>query len=590
MHFNLPDQLALEVASYDKTRKKLAATMAAEDRAKNKKKTYPNGKPSNLIPSDIVNDRTWSEIVEAINARPAKQKAELITKPIFGEEPKPIAIVYYYKQLWVAAWLPKRADDGYVYGVTVAYKDTAAARKQCTEAFFNNVTTLSECMFDQRGDESKMMPRIKDGRTQWYRKTVFFSKDDFNSGYTGNYWKSPDQINHHIVGYGATYEINQKIRRWEQELMKNVPTFSGGSDRTYFDRMNPENCKFEVIMKGYYSKPRWHSQGTDYVHDLDTIIDQLAKRFSHRCMKNIWAAKWFRSMVSKAMADTYSIHEEQTASMVYSRDALVKPYAILYQYIETIYAIKVIYEDMDLNLLHSRYDWLSRIDMPGYHSETGYEWIRNNVPVESFLNMLHMHYQKEVDSEYRSTDSKTGNKHVYMHLYRDTYGMLTQCLGAERIENLKPRRWRLQEWHDHLMAESWKINNPKVALPQKLFPEPIKVQIKEQVTLAEPNVLGTFTFFQPIDTHQLAAWGRAARNCVGGGYGYAEGVKKMKHLIILVMIDNKPRYTVQLTVDNGVMRVDQIADIGNRRLNDQERSTIEDAFKDALQQRESQLN
>lgn len=64
----------------------------------------------------------------------------------------------------------------------------------------------------------------------------------------------------------------------------------------------------------------------------------------------------------------------------------------------------------------------------------------------------------------------------------------------------------------------------------------------------------------------------------------------MKHLIILVMIDNKPRYTVQLTVDNGVMRVDQIADIGNRRLNDQERSTIEDAFKDALQQRESQLS
>ena len=29
MHFNLPDQLAMEVASYDKTRKKLAAAMAA---------------------------------------------------------------------------------------------------------------------------------------------------------------------------------------------------------------------------------------------------------------------------------------------------------------------------------------------------------------------------------------------------------------------------------------------------------------------------------------------------------------------------------------------------------------------------------
>ena len=35
----------------------------------------------------------------------------------------------------------------------------------------------------------------------------------------------------------------------------------------------------------------------------------------------------------------------------------------------------------------------------------------------------------------------------------------------------------------------------------------------------------------------------------------------MKHLIILCMIENKPRYTIQLTVDNGVMSVVQIADV-----------------------------
>jgi hypothetical protein len=38
------------------------------------------------------------------------------------------------------------------------------------------------------------------------------------------------------------------------------------------------------------------------------------------------------------------------------------------------------------------------------------------------------------------------------------------------------------------------------------------------------------------------------------------------------------------------MNVDQIADIGNKRLNDVERSNVENAFKQALQQRESQLN
>ena len=119
-------------------------------------------------------------------------------------------------------------------------------------------------------------------------------------------------------------------------------------------------------------------------------------------------------------------------------------------------------------------------------------------------------------------------------------------------------------------------------LPQKLFPEPIKVAIKGNITLAEPSCAWvTMTFFQPIDTHQLAAWGRAVRNCVGGGHGYAEGIKKMKHLIILCMIDNKPRYTVQLTVDNGVMNVDQIADISNARLDAHQRGQVEDAFKQA---------
>jgi hypothetical protein len=56
------------------------------------------------------------------------------------------------------------------------------------------------------------------------------------------------------------------------------------------------------------------------------------------------------------------------------------------------------------------------------------------------------------------------------------------------------------------------------------------------------------------------------------------------------MIGGKPRYTVQLKIDNGMMHVSQIADVGNKRLNDSERADVEDAFKLALQQRESELS
>ena len=586
MHFNLPDQLALEVAGYDQTRKKLAAVMAAEDRKAKKKNTHPNGRPSNLIPSDVVNDRTWNEVVDNINSKSVKQgKVHLITKPVFGEEPKPVAVVYYYKQLWVAAWIPRRKDDGYVYGLSFTFKDTAAARKQCDQKFISKLHSTT-AMFDHLyGSQDDMLPRIKDGRTFWYRKTLFFTKDDFADGFTTDYWRKVTE-NHNICNYGATYELSKVLTKWSAQLFKTIPTFTGGNDSS-FARMNPENCKFINIMQGYYSRPRWANHTDDYVHDLDTILNVFRRRWRHSCVQEVWDAKWFRSKVAQSMKDTYAIHEEQTALLRYNREALVKPYAILYQFIDSMLSIKPIYEDMDLNLLHSRYDWLCRCELPGYHTETGYQWMRDNLPVESFLNMLHMHYKHELEEkDWAREDSKTGNKHVYFSLWRDTYQMLTQCIAAGRIDNIKPKRWRLQEWHDHLMAETWKISNPNIDLPQKLFPTPIKVKDTKSLYL---NTDSVYSFFQPHDTHQLAAWGRAVRNCVGGGHGYAEGIKKMKHLIILCMIDNKPRYTIQLTVDNGVMTVNQIADVGNARLNDQERADVEDVFKEALKIREDEL-
>ena len=594
MHFNLPDQLALEVAGYDQTRKKLAAVMAAEDRKAKKKNTHPNGRPSNLIPSDIVNDRTWNEVVDNINSKSVKQgKVHLITKPVFGEDPQPVAVVYYYKQLWVAAWIPRRKDDGYVYGLSFTFKDTAAARKQCDERFITKDSYVNKGMFDHvHGTQDDMLPRIKDGRTFWYRKTLFFTKNEFVDGYTGSYWRQVTHT-HRINSYGATYEISKHIDKWQAELLKGIPTFIGGNDAHYFKRLNPANCTFTKIMSGYYSRPQWLTHGNDYVHDVDTIIDLIRKRWRGPWLQDVWSAKWFRSMVAQAMKDTFAIHEEETEKDEYDIRLLVKPYAILSQFIDAMCDVKSIYHDMDLNLLHSRYDWLRCCEFPGCHSDMGHQWMRDNLPVESYLNMMHTYYQRELeDREYIGRDHKTGNKHIYFHLWRDTYQMLTQCIASGRLDNIKPKRWRLQDWHDHLMAETWKITNPNIDLPQKLFPNPMRIPFSDVINHTQSGTLpgdGYFSFFQPHDTHQLAAWGRAVRNCVGGGHGYAEGIKKMKHLIILCMIENKPRYTIQLTVDNGVMSVVQIADVGNKRLDDVERSNVEHAFKEALHVREEQL-
>jgi hypothetical protein len=90
------------------------------------------------------------------------------------------------------------------------------------------------------------------------------------------------------------------------------------------------------------------------------------------------------------------------------------------------------------------------------------------------------------------------------------------------------------------------------------------------------------SFFQPITSHQLADWGRAVRNCVGNS-SYASAIGRKRYFIVLAMVDHKPRYTIQLKLSDGTLVVDQIADIGNRRLSDEEKDFVQKSIAYALQ-------
>jgi len=229
-------------------------------------------------------------------------------------------------------------------------------------------------------------------------------------------------------------------------------------------------------MSSYWSRPRWQGHEEDYVHDVDHILNRMRKRWRAEYMQDVFSAKWFRSLILNAMNDTKVIHENNIAQNIYDREALKPPYGILYQFLLAVDEIKEVYRDIDHNLLHSRFDWLSKLELSHYSSTSGHQWMRENLPVESFLNMLYQKYkqQSELDQQrsetggyFLSADSATGQRHVYMTDWRDTYQMLCQCITANRIDNIKPRRWRLMEWHDHLMAETCPIvtgKQPPVSL------------------------------------------------------------------------------------------------------------------------------
>jgi hypothetical protein len=203
-------------------------------------------------------------------------------------------------------------------------------------------------------------------------------------------------------------------------------------------------------------------------------------------------------------------------------------------------------------------------------------WICEHMPVASMFTMLRKHLEQQDLNRY--VDSDVGYSRQNFFELNDTFSMIIRILDAGKTLE-PPKRWRITEFHDYVQAESWKIQNPKEALHQDLFPEPIRVSVGNE----------SWSFFQPVDTHQLAMWGQAVRNCVGSASHYADDIKKRKHFIVLCMIDGKPSFTIQLVVDQGLMSVKQIAGIANQRLTDEQKDQYTDAFKVALQQRESQL-
>ena len=194
---------------------------------------------------------------------------------------------------------------------------------------------------------------------------------------------------------------------------------------------------------------------------------------------------------------------------------------------------------------------------------------QKKAPVHNGI-MKHYRGDKEVKEEMLKKHNILPVSGLTIYALRDTFSMINKILEAGK-PLAPPARWRLTEFHDHVQSESWKIANKKEDLPQDLFPKPIKITHEEL----------TWTFLQPMDTHQLGQWGQVVRNCVGTG-GYAEDVKKRLQFIVLCMLNGKPKFTIQLKLNHGLMSVQQIVGISNARLTEYEKNLYTETFGQAL--------
>ena len=574
MQFALPSNLQTELLPYDPTLKVLAKQAAPKPAAKKPK--YPLGNIPHLIPHNVVRESDQQAAIDQINQQLAPNRYRVFTTPVDVATPqarlKVIAILYHYEQVWYAAWLPpKQQADEYVYGYGYAFKNTSVASKTAPHHIWNN---KDKCITHDIGRGSQVFTYMEN-----VTKDVLTAFNKYET-YTNDKWRAPNLY----CQKGIDIRDNA-VAPFENSLRENLPTWE--DSRSMFDRIRCNNIFDAIEMK---SSVRKHINEADGL-TVDNLI-QASKKYedeypgaSVMCstladVEHIITKPAIRKVLQSYLDDSVTTYNNPKNT---TRQAIKHGFNTFLHIVNSIHWINRIWPECPLDYYQNYMAELIGIRIG--HTRTSHEliyWLREHMPVASMFTLLRKYLETETanstERNHRFIDSEFGYAVYTFYALNDTCSMIMRILdNGKTLE--PPKRWRIDEFHDYVQAEAWKIQNPKESLHQDLFPEPIKVQHDEQ----------TWTFFQPVDTHQLAMWGQAVRNCVGSASHYADDIKKRKHFIVLCMIDGKPMFTIQLNVDNGMMSVKQISGVANQRLTEDQREDYAASFRQALHMREEQL-
>lgn len=550
MQFQLPSNLQQHLAKYDPELKKTISNTTT----KTSRSTL--GLPDDLIPAHIIRKEEQLEAVTYINGRPIEQRLHIFRKNS-GEIN---GIIYHLEKLWLAAWLPNPGED-YVYGITFAFKPGEYEKIKIpfgtTEKLFNKDTVITK----------------KYGRVDLCSWTKCITIDDITTGFNTLYWS------HNANSYKQKINaaIKPAIKLFTNQLRQTIPHWKDDGDYNLFGRLDPKRNNYRDILCLSSDFPSVLCLSSDFPFVPGV---ELYKIYLDDNNKYLLDKPWFKRYInteSQKIIDAFN-HPDTKSPVV-----LLDIHKDIKHMLGWINKVLKIWPACPVDYLqtaisNNTFKTLSMYSL--YHSLSSpglvHAWLNTYLPVESFFKII-TKYTEEWLSKCTNYSQTTKYRTTFNSL-RDTITMLDQILTAgETID--PPKRWRIEEFHDHIQTKAWTIKNPNQELPQDLFPTPIKVLDEEQ----------NWTFFQPKDTHQLSQWGQAVRNCVGTAEGYANSVKSKKAFIVLCMYNNKPLFTVLLKVSNGVMHVDQIVSLSNARLTDIERNLYEDMFSKALQLREEEL-
>jgi hypothetical protein len=574
MQFQLPQELQHELLAYDPQLK--ALVKPKQPGPAKKKAPYTLGQPKGIIPDDVIREALLNEAITKINSAHVNYRFQKFTRVVDVATPTAdvitIAILYHYENIWYAAWLPpKGKEDEYVYGYSYWFKDTVAARKSMPYYIKTDMVNAQQ---------------IKIGRSDWFTRTVLVTKERVQTVDSTPRWNIPDVARYYKKGQ----QLRPAINTFEAALRNSIPTWKDGNG--ILDRI-----KSSSLIHALFTNVDLQ---TDYFNSLDHAswqpsfqsIQQLI--VAHKDDFNVYANAWrvrnkimhiidtpfLRRWIQAKCNAVIELHQDEDNQYLKN---VKRPFAEILRLFEAIAWVNAIWPDCPLDYYQNNIDALISVDLWS-PSKFVKNWLRTNMPIATFFHLINKFYDEKIQDMIhvevrRRHENLDGVLTFRFYALNDTFSMIHSLHEAE-ADIPTPKRWRIDEFHDIMQAETWKIKNKNESLPQDLFPAPVKIELGNK----------KWTFFQPNDTHQLAQWGQAVRNCVGAASGYAEGVKKKQHFIVLCMIDNKPVFTVQLEVRMGMMSVKQITGLSNKSLTLEEKELYTTAFGNALKQRNKQLS
>lgn len=205
-----------------------------------------------------------------------------------------------------------------------------------------------------------------------------------------------------------------------------------------------------------------------------------------------------------------------------------------------------IWDYLSIDLVRNHIQTLEIVLLP-ISDEENISWIRNNIKLESFLNMISTHHLK------------TGCIEIGTFI-KDTFDQLNKLIKKGIVVDT-PKRWRMIEFHDHVSYLYLKNNT-------------VNKKIK---TIINPFNDGEYKVSQPKQSIDIVIWGKKVKNCVAS---YEERIGK-NLWIFFIEKDGVPHYTVETSKDKK-LQVMQMVRQCNASVSEDERSFAQNLINKAF--------